>query len=93
MLRLSGKDETFRNALIARLATRDVAANVHYKPLPLFRAYRELGFVAADYPHALARYANEVTLPLHTLLSDEDVEQIASAFIASYRELEAADGR
>jgi dTDP-4-amino-4,6-dideoxygalactose transaminase len=93
MLRLTGKDEGFRNALIARLATRDVASNVHYKPLPLFSAYRQLGFRAEDFPNAVQRYANQITLPLHTLLSDEDVEEIAATFIASYHELETEHGR
>jgi dTDP-4-amino-4,6-dideoxygalactose transaminase len=86
MLRLLGKGSEFRNELIRGLARRDVPANVHYKPLPLLSAYRALGFKPEDFPNALARYANEVTLPLHTLLTETDVAQAAEAFRESYEE-------
>ena len=65
-----------RNDFINRLAKKGVSANVHYKPLPLLTAYKNLGFKIEDYPNAYNHYATEVTLPLHTLLSDEDVDYI-----------------
>lgn len=58
-----------------------VAVNVHYKPLPLLTAYRNLGFSIQDYPNAYALYENEITLPLHTLLSDEDVDYVAQTLL------------
>jgi dTDP-4-amino-4,6-dideoxygalactose transaminase len=63
------------------MAERGVACNVHYKPLPMHTAYKNLGFRIEDYPNAYAHYANEITLPLHTCLTDEDVEYI----IENYR--------
>lgn len=89
LVRLCGKSQTFRNALINELGERGVAANVHYKPLPLLTAYRNLGFDSADFPNAYAQFENEVTLPLHTLLSDDDVDFVAAEFHAAYAKLEA----
>jgi dTDP-4-amino-4,6-dideoxygalactose transaminase len=86
LVRLVGKDEHFRNRFIERMAAHEVACNVHYKPLPLLTAYKALGFSIDDYPHAHAQYKNEVTLPLHTRLSLEDVDYITTAFEASYQE-------
>ena len=84
LVRLDGCDRMFRDELIVRLAQAGVSCNVHYKPLPLLSAYRNLGFHIEDYPRALAQFENEITLPLHTLLSDDDVdyviEQIRVAF-------------
>lgn len=77
---LNGKDETFRNAVIERMAEAGVATNVHYKPLPMLTAYRNLGFDIADFPNAYDLYRGEVTLPLHTLLSDEDIDYVIAAF-------------
>lgn len=79
LMRLQGQDTAARNKFIEALAMRGVASNVHYKPLPMMTAYRAMGFDIKDYPNAYAQYANEVTLPLHTRLSDEDVEYIISA--------------
>ncbi len=74
---LSGFTEEQRNKAIRRLAEHGIAANVHYKPLPLLTAYRKLGFCADDYPNAVKQYQKELTLPLHTLLRTEDVIEIA----------------
>ena len=63
------------------MAERGIACNVHYKPLPMMTAYKNLGFDIADYPNAYAQYENEVTLPLHTRLTDEDVEYVISNFV------------
>ena len=69
-----------RNEIIEAMAERGVATNVHYKPLPMMTAYKDLGFDIADYPRAYARFANEITLPLHTCLSDEEAHYVASSF-------------
>lgn len=69
-----------RNRFIELMAESGIACNVHYKPLPMFTAYKALGFDIKNYPNAYNLYRNEVTLPLHTCLSDEDVERIISAF-------------
>ena len=70
--------EKERNYFICRLAEEGVAANVHYKPLPMMTAYMELGFNIVDYPNAFRQYQNEITLPLHTCLSQEDVEYVVT---------------
>ncbi len=69
-----------RQEIIVKMAERGIATNVHYKPLPMMTAYKQLGFDIANYPNAYARFANEITLPLHTLLTDEDVEYIIANF-------------
>ncbi len=81
LVRLLGRTTEFRNEVIIRMAERGIACNVHYKPLPMMTAYKNLGFDIANYPNAYAQYANEITLPLHTRLSDEDVEYIISNFV------------
>src|SRR5690606_19199899 len=79
LLRIPGINEEKRNEIIKNMAEYGIACNVHYKPLPLFTAYRNLGFDIKDYPNAYKQYENEITLPLHTSLSNEDVEYIISA--------------
>lgn len=76
------KGATFeeRGEIITKMAERGISCNVHYKPLPLLTAYKNLGFDIKDYPNAYAYYVNEVTLPLHTHLSDEDIEIITENF-------------
>lgn len=71
-----GITSTQRNDIIRELAERGVSSNVHYKPLPMHTAYKNLGFNIENYPNAYAYFANEITLPLHTCLSNEDVEYI-----------------
>ena len=63
------------------MAERGIACNVHYKPLPMMTAYKAMGYDIKDYPNAYAQYQNEVTLPLHTRLTDDDVEYILENFI------------
>ena len=63
--------------------------NVHYKPLPLLSAYRNLGFDITNFPNALAQFENEITLPLHTKLSDEDVDYVVACFRKAWAQLEA----
>lgn len=72
--------EKQRCEIIAKMANLGVACNVHYKPLPLLTAYKNLGFDIKDYPNANSFYENEITLPLHTMLSDEDVEYVIDCF-------------
>jgi len=76
MMRLQNKNIEDRNSFIEAMAQLGVATNVHYKPLPMMTAYKELGFDIADFPHAYAQFANEVTLPLHTKLTDEEINYI-----------------
>lgn len=76
LLRLPGIDADRRNELIAKLAEAGIASNVHYKPLPMLTAYKNLGFDISNYPNAYAMYENEITLPLHTLLTNEEVNYI-----------------
>lgn len=80
LTRLLGRDETFRNGVIERMAEREIACNVHYKPLPMMTAYKNLGFDIKDYPNAYNQYCNEITLPLHTCLTDEQVEYVIENF-------------
>lgn len=78
--RTPGITENERSQMITRMAEAGIVCNVHYKPLPLFTAYKELGFDIKDFPNAHRYFANEITLPLHTLLSDEDVEYVIENF-------------
>lgn len=89
IVNLDGRSRAFRDELIERLAAAGVPSNVHYKPLPLLSAYRDLGFEGADFPEAVARFENEITLPLHTLLTDGDVHFIAEEFSRQKRQMES----
>lgn len=87
LLRLNGRDEAFRNDVIAKLAEKGISSNVHYKPLPMHSAYKNLGFKMEDYPNAYDMYRNEITLPLYTLLTDDDIEYVVSRFKKTIDEL------
>lgn len=80
IVRLLDKDSEYRNKIITKMAERGIACNVHYKPLPLLTAYKTLGFDIKDFPNAYDMYHNAITLPLHTRLTDEDIEYILSNF-------------
>ena len=80
LVRLLGKDSEYRNNVITEMAKRDIACNVHYKPQPMMTAYKALGFDIKGYPNAYAQSCNEITLPLHTKLTDEMVEYIIRNF-------------
>ena len=80
LVRLNGKNEQDRNRLIELMAQKGVATNVHYKPLPMLTAYKNLGFDIKNFPNAYNMYKNEVTLPLHTLLTDDDVGYVMNSF-------------
>ena len=88
LVRLLGKDEAYRNKFIIKMAERGIATNVHYKPLPMHTAYKNLGFDIKDYPNSYERYKNEITLPLHTLLSDDDINYIIQNFKEVQKELQ-----
>ena len=79
--RLLGRTDEERRAVIIKMAERGIACNVHYKPLPMMTAYKALGFDIKDYPNAYHLFENEVTLPLHTKLTDEDVEYVIENFV------------
>ena len=81
LVRLLGKDAAYRNRVIEQMAERGIACNVHYKPLPMMTAYKAFGFDIADYLNAYAQYSNEITLPLHTRLTDEDVAYVVGNFV------------
>lgn len=85
-VRLNGKTREECNKIIIKMAEAGVATNVHYKPLPLLTAYKDLGFDIKDYPNAYAMYENEITLPLHTKLSDEEVDYVIDTFRKSLSE-------
>lgn len=75
-----------RGEIITKMGEREIACNVHYKPLPLHTAYKELGFDIKDYPNAYAHFAHEITLPLHTCLTDEQVGYVIENFTEILRE-------
>ena len=79
--RLLGRSDAERREVIIKMAERGIACNVHYKPLPMMTAYKALGFDIKNYPNAYHLFENEVTLPLHTKLSDEDVEYVISNYV------------
>ncbi len=87
IVRIPGADDEMRRRIIIETEKAGVPCNVHYKPLPMMTAYKALGADIADYPNAYARYANAITLPLHTLLSDDDVDYICEVFAKSVREV------
>ena len=76
MIRLKNQDEEKRNEVITKLAENDIATNVHFQPLPLLTAYKNLGFQIEDYPNAYNQYKNEISLPFHDFLSEDDVKYI-----------------
>ncbi len=76
LMRLNGKDSEYRNAFITKMAEAGVACNVHYKPLPMHTAYRNMGFDIQNYPNAFKQFENEVTLPLNSLMEIEDAEYV-----------------
>lgn len=81
LTRIPGITLEQRSEIITKMAERGVACNVHYKPLPMHTAYKKLGFDIKDYPNAYARFANEITMPLHTCLTDEDVEYVVRNYV------------
>lgn len=87
LVRINGISVEQRNHVIVKMAERGIATNVHYKPLPMMTAYKAMGFDIKDYPNAYEQYHNEITLPLHTRLTDDDVDYIIENFIDILSEL------
>jgi dTDP-4-amino-4,6-dideoxygalactose transaminase len=85
--RITGCGDEQRRTIITRMAEKGVATNVHYKPLPMMTAYKALGNKIEDYPNAYKLFENEVTLPLHTKLSDEDVDYVIDVFRETVKEV------
>lgn len=86
LVRLPGRSREECNDIITQMAEKGVAANVHYKPLPLLSAYRNMGFDIADFPNAYDQFVNEITLPLHTCLTDGQQEYVIETFIRCMEE-------
>ena len=86
LTRITGITEEQRNEIIVKMAERGVACNVHYKPLPMHTAYKALGFDIQNFPNAYAQYANEISLPLHTRLNDEDVAYVTQCYAEVLKE-------
>lgn len=86
LTRILGITPEQRNEIIIRMAERGIACNVHYKPLPMHTAYKNLGFDIKDYPNAYAHFANEISLPLHTCLKDEEVAYVIENYVEIVKE-------
>ena len=86
LTRVPGITPEQRNEIIIKMAEQGVACNVHYKPLPMHTAYKKLGFDIKNYPNAYAHFANEITLPLHTCLTDDDVAYVIEKYIEILKE-------
>ena len=87
MVRLPGKSREEVNRVMEQMAERGIATNVHFKPLPMMTAYKALGFDIADYPNAYHLFENEITLPLYTRLTDEEVDYVINNFVDIIRNL------
>ena len=81
LVRLLGKTREETNKVIEKMAERGIATNVHYKPLPMMTAYKKLGFDIKNFPNAYNMFVNEVTLPLNTKMTDEDLEYVIENFV------------
>ena len=77
---IPGISQEQRQEIIVKMAEAGVACNVHYKPLPMMTAYKNMGFDMKDYPNAYGHFVNEITLPLHTKLSDAEVTYVAETY-------------
>ena len=87
-IRPTGISEDARNDMIKKLAEKGIASNVHYKPLPMLTAYKNMGFDIEDYPNSYNYYRNEITLPLYSRLTDEQVDYIIEGVKGVMREYE-----
>ncbi len=87
LTRIPGITAEQRNEIIIKMAEREIACNVHYKPLPMHTAYKNLGFDIKDYPNAYNLFANEISLPLHTCLTDEEAEYVIENYVELVKEV------
>ncbi|NLK38690.1 MAG: hypothetical protein GX303_00375 [Clostridiales bacterium] len=86
MTRVPGINEKQRNEIIIKMAERGISCNVHYKPLPMHTAYKKLGFDIKEYPNAYEMFENEITLPLYTTLTDEEICYIIDNYLQGINE-------
>ena len=86
LTRIPGITLEERNDIIIKMAERGIACNVHYKPLPMHTAYKKLGFDISNYPNAYAQFENEISLPLHTCLTDEEIEYVIDNYVQVLKE-------
>lgn len=86
-VRFLGKDSDFRNRFYNKMLEKGVSCNVHFKPLPMMTAYQQLGFDIKDFPNAYRMHENQLTLPLNTVLTDEQAQYVIDMFLETYREL------
>lgn len=87
IFQIEGAGEKERDRIIEEMASRDIATNVHYVPLPMMTAYRKMGFDIANYPHAFAMYENEITLPVYSAMTDEMQDYVINCFIEVVKEV------
>lgn len=87
LVRLLGKTREETNKVIEQMAERGIATNVHYKPLPMMTAYKKIGFDIRDFPNAYHQFENEITLPLNTKMTDEDLEYVIENFVKFVNDL------
>ena len=87
MVRLLGRTRNEVNSVIEQMAERGIATNVHYKPLPMMTAYKALGFDIKDFPNAYNMFENEITLPLNTRMTEEDVDYVIDNFVEIVKSL------
>lgn len=85
--RLPNINESERNSIISLMAEKGISTNVHYKPLPMFTAYRNLGFDIVDFPNAFNMYKNQITLPLNTCITEDDVVYVAETLVEIYKKI------
>lgn len=86
-VRFLGKDSDFRNRFYDKMHDKGVSCNVHFKPLPMMTAYKALGFDIKDYPNAYAMHANQLTLPMNSVISDAEAQYVIDKFIETYKEM------
>lgn len=91
LTRVPGADFEKRNQIIIKMAEKGIACNVHYKPLPMMTAYKNLGFNIENYPNAYKQFENEITLPLHTRLTNDEVDYIIECFVDCVKDLQTGD--
>ena len=87
LTRVPGITPEQRNEIIIKMAENNIACNVHYKPLPMMTGYKALGFKIEDYPNAYNQFKNEISLPLHTRLTDDEVKYVAETFVKCVNEV------
>ena len=86
-VRFIGRDSSYRNAFYDKMKAKGVICNVHFKPLPMFTAYKAKGFDIKDFPNAYAQHENQLTLPMNTVITDEEADYVITSFIKTFAEL------